>query len=289
MNKCTVLTLACTTVLLACGPDNQTETTSTRNQATSTGAVVNERIVEDLGLLAETKIYFGHQSVGGNLIDGIADLAAQAEFAGLEIVESNVIDENRDGGFFHSRVGENTRPGTKVDAFLASIDGMEASQPELALLKFCYVDFGVDTDVDDLTSKYSAAVDSLKSSHPEVKLVHVTAPLQTALFGIKERIYRMIGKEVWGDAANAKRNQYNEWLRQTYSGEPMFDLALSESTRQDGTRVTFRHDNQTYYALEPSYTYDGGHLNELGRRVAAAELIRVLADARRESAEESTR
>ncbi len=57
----------------------------------------------------------------------------------------------------------------------------------------------------------------------------------------------------------------------------IFDLSKVESTYLDGSRESFEKDDGTYYALSPDYTYDGGHLNELGRKLAAKELIRVLA------------
>jgi lysophospholipase L1-like esterase len=66
-------------------------------------------------------------------------------------------------------------------------------------------------------------------------------------------------------------------LRKNYEGkEPVFDLARIESTRPDGTRETFTQDGKTYYALVPAYTKDGGHLNKLGRKKVAEQLLLLL-------------
>ena len=59
--------------------------------------------------------------------------------------------------------------------------------------------------------------------------------------------------------------------------EPLFDLAMVESTYEDGSRYTFSANGHTYYALVPEYTKDGGHLNELGQKVAAEQLLIFLA------------
>ena len=35
---------------------------------------------------------------------------------------------------------------------------------------------------------------------------------------------------------------------------------------------------KTFYAMAPEYTYDGGHLNELGRKKVAEQLLILLAN-----------
>jgi len=58
----------------------------------------------------------------------------------------------------------------------------------------------------------------------------------------------------------------------------IFDLAKIESTFPDGRRASFTKDGKTYYSMVPDYTYDGGHLNELGRKIAAEQLLFLLAN-----------
>ena len=82
---------------------------------------------------------------------------------------------------------------------------------------------------------------------------------------------------MWGYDDNIKRNQFNELLRKEYDGKaPIFDLARTESTLPDGKRSSFSKDGKNYYFMVPDYTHDGGHLNELGRKRAAEQLLVVL-------------
>ena len=88
-----------------------------------------------------------------------------------------------------------------------------------------------------------------------------------------------MGRPVFGYHDNIKRGQFNDMLRKQYDGkEPVFDLAKIESTLPDGRRVTFTKDGMTYYSMVPDYTYDSGHLNELGRKIAAEQLLLPLAN-----------
>ena len=67
-------------------------------------------------------------------------------------------------------------------------------------------------------------------------------------------------------------------LLKKYEGkEPILDIAKIESTFPNGTRCSFTRDGKTYYSMVPEYTYDGGHLNELGRKKVAEQLLILLA------------
>ena len=67
-------------------------------------------------------------------------------------------------------------------------------------------------------------------------------------------------------------------LSKEFAGkEPLFDLAAVEATTLDGKRTAFEHRGTPFHALLPAYTDDGGHLNKQGRRVAAEQLLILLA------------
>lgn len=92
---------------------------------------------------------------------------------------------------------------------------------------------------------------------------------------MRSLIKTVLGKE----DNNIKRNQYNDMLRKEYRGkEALFDIAQAESTRPDGTRSTFTNNGTTYFSLASEYTDDGGHLNQLGQRAVAQELLMLLAE-----------
>jgi lysophospholipase L1-like esterase len=84
--------------------------------------------------------------------------------------------------------------------------------------------------------------------------------------------------DIWEYTENVKKNQYNDLMIAKYKGkEPVVDIAAIESTKPDGSRNTYDYDGKTYYVMVPEYTYDGGHLNEDGRkRVAAAFLVTLV-------------
>lgn len=103
-------------------------------------------------------------------------------------------------------------------------------------------------------------------------------PLRASVHNWKTRIKDFLGKEIWAFEQNIARNQYNDLIREEYTGkEPIFDLAVIESTYPDGKRSTFFKSGKIFYSMVPGYTYDQGHLNETGRRVAAQELLVFLA------------
>jgi lysophospholipase L1-like esterase len=93
----------------------------------------------------------------------------------------------------------------------------------------------------------------------------------------KAWIKRLLGKATRQEV-NVKRNEFNDLMRQTYAGiDPIFDLAEVESTHGNGSRSYFMQGDEKIYTLAPEFTTDGGHLNEVGRRMAAERLLLVLA------------
>jgi hypothetical protein len=89
-----------------------------------------------------------------------------------------------------------------------------------------------------------------------------------------------------GDDANVMRDAFNEGLRARYGDEPILDLAELESTLPDGARASFDKNGRSIPQLAAAYTYDGGHLNEIGQRLAAIEFVKTVAavlDARSEA------
>jgi hypothetical protein len=156
-----------------------------------------------------------------------------------------------------------------------------AITPDLAFMKFCYVDFTPHTDVGELLGAYQRTIDQLRVAHPRTTFGHVTVPLTRRSRDAKARVQRLLGRPVWEDDANARRLAFNQRLHEHFAGEPIFDLARHESTRPDGSRESFTVGGGVAYALAPVYTDDGGHLNGVGRRLMAAHLLRFVANALR--------
>jgi hypothetical protein len=229
--------------------------------------------------LSQKKIYFGHQSVGYNIIDGIKDVMKENPQIKLNIVEtSNPADFNL-GILAHSRVGKNMDPKSKVNEFVTFLENGIGEKADIAFLKFCYVDIMPNSDVENIFKHYVASMSELKSKYPNITIIHLTTPLTSLQAGPKAWIKKMIGRAIRGVDDNINRKEYNEILMQRYQGkETVFDLAGIESTYSNGSRSSFTKDGNTYYSLAAEYTYDGGHLNEMGRRIVAEHLLIFLVD-----------
>jgi len=241
------------------------------------------RVIQDVPAraweaLAANRIYFGHQSVGFNIVDGMKDLAgADAEIV-LNIQETKSPAAFQHPVFAHSRIGRNMDPRSKIDDFRSILESGVGALADTAFMKLCYVDISGATDVPSLLDHYRTTMSQLRSEFPSLQLIHVTVPLMALSQSLKDRGKRLI-KKILG---KPKREQYNRMLRETYEGrEPVFDLALAESTLPDGTRCAVVEDGERIACLVPAYTDDGGHLNETGRRWVAARLLRLLAETAR--------
>ena len=244
---------------------------------TSTPNLVGRVPAEDWSRLAALRVAFGHQSVGYDMLAGVADIARDVPAARLNVVEAATVPATP--GIVHFRAGKNELPMTKIDDFVRFVDAANAAPPDIAMLKFCYIDANANTNMKQVFTHYRDSLAALRARHPQTTFVHLTMPLRTIQTGWKVSLKNIIGRPIGGYAEGAMRQEYNALLRAEYSGkEPVFDLAEIESTRADGSRISFTDAGVTGYGLAPEYTYDGGHLNEVGRRLVAEKFLVLLAD-----------
>lgn len=227
---------------------------------------------EAIDKLKTKKILFAHKSVGRNIIAGIEDIIANnPQFKSLNIKETVEINGP---GIYHIQNGKNRHPKNKCDEFKKTLmkDSL-GNKLDIAFFKFCYVDFSEDTDVQDIFAYYNQTIGSIQNKFPDLKLIHVTAPLSVHAYGGIKGFIKNILK---GDINNIKRNQFNKLLRAKYKN--IYDLARIETQYPDGKRATFKENGSTYYSLIKEYSNDGGHLNKIGRFYAASEMLNVLAN-----------
>ena len=233
-----------------------------------------EKLHSDLEHISQLRIFFGHQSVGDNLLEGIEQLSSMARVP----VKIEKVKEAKDVKLpmiGNAYIAENEFPFKKLKSFEDDM-GSKQTDLDIALMKFCYVDIKADTDSRVLFARYQATIEGLKAKHPETTFVHVTAPLTSEKSGPKEFLKRLLGRS--DSAANVRREEYNALLRKSYQGrEPIFDLAHVESTNPNGSAVTVEWNGIVAPAMAQEYTNDGGHLNAEGKLRAARELISVLA------------
>lgn len=246
--------------------DDQVATT-----APPTQSVTNEQLRN----AAQTRVFFGHQSVGANLLDGIPAVYSSAGVTAPAITTDP--EDTSEGFFAHAYIGENTDPLGKIKAFDATMrDGM-AEKVDVAAMKLCWVDFNEATDVEAVFTAYQTTLDALARDYPDVAFLHVTTPVTTESAGVKAWIKGVLRRDS-NSADNVARERYNGLMRQAYGDTGrLFDLAHVESTAPDGTHVSGEYKGDPYYALAPEYASDPGHLNAAGSAVAAEALLKLIA------------
>lgn len=231
----------------------------------------------DWKALATTRIFWGHQSVGENILEGIQDILRDTPGASLRLLKTRDPASLSEPAFTHTDIGRNEDPKSKCDDFAVLMDEGFGYKTDIAFFKFCFVDVVADTNVEEIFSYYRSTLERLKKQYPKTVFVHVTVPLTTVPRGPKVWIKQLLGTLEGWHADNAARNRYNELLLGHYTGkEPVFDLAAIESTFPDGRRCTFRYKGSLYSTLVPAYTHDGGHLNPVGRKLVAERLLKFL-------------
>ncbi len=240
-------------------------------------AAADPALRADLEKVARRAVFFGHQSVGANILDGVRELAAQ-EGVPLRLVEVKAAGAVAPGTFGHAFIPENGQPERKLAGLEAAL-GQGPAAVEVAFLKLCFVDVEGKTDARALFERYQATLRTLQARHPRTTFVHLTVPLTTVQAGWKAWVKALLGRTPYGFEENARREEYNALVRQAYQGkEPLLDVARLESTAPDGRAETSAAKGRTVPSMHPAYTDDGGHLGPTGRRVVARALLRLLAD-----------
>ncbi len=218
------------------------------NRYIITGSIIDHSSVDltmsdtDISLARETKLYFEHASVGGNISSGLDALA--------------VSDSRYSRSNFVFNYRGNPGNTAKIDQFYTDLTS-NSPDPSLysgLMFKFCFIDdtfggTGSVNDMDVLFSHVQGHMENLESAYPDKIFVWWTMPIMTT--------------------GNANRDRYNLLVRNYCSDNSryLFDLADIESHDPSGTKYT----QAGYEAMYSSYTSDGGHLNTTGyNRVAKA-------------------
>ncbi len=229
--------------------------------------------------LSEKKIFFGHQSVGYNILDGVRILMEKYPNIQLNIEETVKPTSFTGRGIFaHAKIGKNEDPVSKTIDFERLMESGGGDTFDIAFHKYCFIDINNSTDIEKLFQQYKKHMDNLKEKYPNILFVHCTVPLTTIQTGPKAWIKKVIGKPLGGVLANIKRNEFNGLLLSEYASKaPVFDLARAEATKPDGTLASFKKEGKSYLVLFDGYSSDGGHLNPEGEQAVAAKLLVFLA------------
>jgi len=227
-------------------------------------------------LLAQKKIFFGHKSVGVNILAGLNDVMARVPAIKLNIRETASSEAFDQPVFAHALLGTNMKPLSKIEAFRDVMESGVGRKVDIAFFKLCFVDIDYRSDLQATFDSYRESMERLRAEFPNTIFVTFTVPLMSQPIGLKPRLNKLLGRLPGYKASHIQRNAYNDLLRKTYS-EALFDLADIETRTSDTERASFRSDGERYDILHRAYTDDGGHLNPLGRQIVAIELLLFLA------------
>lgn len=272
--KVLLVVLAITLVVAAAG-----SVRALHGRSAEAPAAVEKKVpgADALVSFSDTKVFFGHQSVGANIIDGLETLYSASGSPSLRVVETRESPSGNGGFLAHAPMGVNGDPIGKFADFASVLDGEIGRTVDVALLKLCYADVTAGTDVTDVFRKYSTMMAQLEAAHPSVTFIYTTVPLTTDR-GLKQKVKSWLGRgDEMGPADNVAREQYNQLIRQHYgSTGRLFDIAAVEAT-MDSSPSQRHRDGAPYYVLNSGLAADPGHLNDLGSRAAATELVSVVA------------
>lgn len=237
---------------------------------------------EDAGDLIEKvsamKIYFGHQSVGRNILAGMEAWEKETGMS-MEIIESREFSTVPETGFVHFAIGHNGDPRGKVDDFVSLMGQVRPEENPIAFFKFCYVDVTSETDVESEYTYFKENMLELIDRYPNIRFIASTVPYTFVQSGPKSLVKKVLGKDPYGAPENIKRNEFNEMILSDLGTiMPVFDLAALESTLPDGSVETYRYKGAEYPCLPDLYRSDYGHLNSVGSKMISFNLLAFLSE-----------
>ncbi len=179
-------------------------------------------------------------------------------------------------GLHHARIGNNGDPNSKIDGFLDIVRRFGSSF-DYVMLKFCYVDVTVQSNISELFQSYKSLAESLGPVNDMPTILHCTVPVRTVSVGVRSAIRLVLRRPVQALSDNAARDEFSELLRQEYGQtNRLFDLAHIQSTRPDGSIHYCRQAEMRIPTMIPSLSDDGGHLNDLGKALVGTQFLRFL-------------
>ena len=234
------------------------------------------------------RLFFGHQSVGAQVLTGIGELASDLGRPDpVEVhlpadpipptggmVSDAYVGLNGDG-FTKTRGDHTVGEPTAEPSFAQRIVELQ-DDIDTAVLKFCYADLrpgsthyaiGPYTPT-MLFNEYKTTFAGLEAAFPHITFIYATETIVN------------VDDEDSINGANALRMQFNQLIRAEYGDTGrLWDIALAESTDPDGDRYIDGDGSEYLYIgyasgdLEHISGVDG-----IGRKAAATPLVLILAD-----------
>ena len=198
--------------------------------------VMDVKQSKEIRNISNTNIFFGHRSVGDNIIEGIKKAALQNNVDSIAIFNMQSFEKFPEKYFVHSYIGSNGDPKSKIEDFKKVVFQLAPQNLNIAFMKLCFVDIKSNTNLNNVFNHYVATIESLKSRYPNLIIIHFTVPLtskRTLVMAIKDFIK---GRPNTSLMDNVARNKYNQFLLAKYPANEIFNLAKIESTYPNGKR-----------------------------------------------------
>jgi hypothetical protein len=116
----------------------------------------------------QKKIYFGHRSVGNNIVDGIKDLIKANSHVKLNIVEPTDTFNSKVGFFMHSLIEQNASPQSIANDSEQLLNEKGGGYFDIVLLRF--TPFYDKKEMLDIFADYKKTLSQLKKKYPKTIL-----------------------------------------------------------------------------------------------------------------------
>jgi len=177
---------------------------------------MDDALAADFERVGAARVYFGHQSVGANVLSGLADLQKQLDRPVIRVAElGDLGTAEGQGVMLQTAIGKNGQPDAKCEDFRQVMRQLQG-RVDAALFKFCYIDFDDQSDAAAIFDTYARTMDEMKRLYPEVVFIHVTSPLRSI-----ER-----GPGVWARELLGKRNRASTPMRHAANSTACFANAM---------------------------------------------------------------
>jgi hypothetical protein len=194
--------------------------------------------------LKGARVFFGHQSVGQNTIDGAAAL-------GFKFQEVKGATDYGGPKLGHALLDKNREPLLKIQSFDQLVS--KIGNADVAGMKLCWIDFDAKSDVARVQNAHVSTINKMVEQNPKTHFFPVTPPLTSD-----------------DPKLNKARVAYGEWMRNTYKDKAVvFDLGAVISTKSDGSAC----EGGGARKLCDDFASDEGHLNEKGQQRAAKAFL----------------
>ena len=152
---------------------------------------------DQLERVAGLRIFFGHQSVGENILDAAPDVFAAAGLAAPEFVESENPATASGPAILHTFIGRNGDALGKIAEFDRIMRSGMGNSVDVATFKLCFVDIRDGADTTAVFEAYRDTLSALERDYPDVTFLYTTVPLTTEFGGPLERAKRRV-KDILG-------------------------------------------------------------------------------------------